>query len=537
MEVKAAVNSILVHSAARPIGLAEMLGRIAGPRPQSEVDTAAARNTIEAIDAYVEHHMARLRVPGAVLAIVEGDQIVHLRGLGRAHPGGEAPSPQTPFILGSTTKSFTALAVMQLVEAGKVELDAPVQRYLPWFRVADRDASTHMTVRHLLNQTSGLPQVPGILILADPDQCPDAREQQARALATLVPARPPGSAWEYSNLNYELLGLIIEAASGISYEAYIQDHIFEPLDMRHSYTSRAAAEGNGLAAGHRYWFAIPIATPHLPVPRGPVPAGYLISSAEDMAQYLIAHLNDGHYRDARILSPEGIAELHRGAASIEVMGKLDGAYGMGWIVEDAGGAKLLWHDGVVPDFYSYMALVPELKRGIVFLVNANHLLMTLAFREVGGGAGALLAGRQPNPIRLRFIPWMLRALPLIPLFQATRVAATLRQVRPRSHKLISISPPRDTWARDLLLPLIPNLLTAMSLLVVWRRGMARVLLLFMPDISWTALISAGLASVWLFLRTGLILPLVLRPQMSRLSAAVGTWSRSRRREPLTLQGD
>ena len=81
--------------------------------------------------------MRRLHIPGVSLAIVEGDRIVHLRGFGKARPGGEAPTPQTPFFIGSLTKSFTALAVMQLVEAGKIELDAPVQRYLPWFRVAD----------------------------------------------------------------------------------------------------------------------------------------------------------------------------------------------------------------------------------------------------------------------------------------------------------------------------------------------------------------------------------------------------------------
>jgi CubicO group peptidase (beta-lactamase class C family) len=106
------------------------------------------------IDAYVESQMRRLHIPGASLAIVEGDRIVYLRGFGRARPAGEIPTPQTPFFIGSLTKSITALAVMQLVEAGKIELDAPVQRYLPWFRVADPQASAQMTVRHLLNQTS-----------------------------------------------------------------------------------------------------------------------------------------------------------------------------------------------------------------------------------------------------------------------------------------------------------------------------------------------------------------------------------------------
>jgi CubicO group peptidase (beta-lactamase class C family) len=114
----------------------------------------------DAIDAYIEGQMRRLHIPGVSLAIVEGERIVHRRGFGKARPGGETPTPQTPFFIGSVTKSITALAVMQLVEAGKVELDAPVQRYLPWFRVADPQASAQMTVRHLLNQTSAYPCYP-----------------------------------------------------------------------------------------------------------------------------------------------------------------------------------------------------------------------------------------------------------------------------------------------------------------------------------------------------------------------------------------
>jgi CubicO group peptidase (beta-lactamase class C family) len=138
-----------------------------------------------AIDAYVEKQMRRLKIPGVSLAIVEGDEIVHLRGFGRSRPGGEPPSPHTPLPIASLTKSFTALAVMQLVEAGKIELDAPVQRYLPWFQVADPQASAQMTVRHLLNQTSGLPTSAGAIPLAVHDDSPGATERQARALSTL----------------------------------------------------------------------------------------------------------------------------------------------------------------------------------------------------------------------------------------------------------------------------------------------------------------------------------------------------------------
>ena len=109
-----------------------------------------------AIERFVEEEMAAQRIPGLALGIVKDDRIAYLRGFGEADESGRAVTPKTPFIIGSLSKSFTALAIMQLVEAGKVELDAPVQRYLPWFRVADEKASGAITVRHLLNHTSGL---------------------------------------------------------------------------------------------------------------------------------------------------------------------------------------------------------------------------------------------------------------------------------------------------------------------------------------------------------------------------------------------
>ena len=114
-----------------------------------------------AIDAYIRRQMKDARIPGLALGIVHDGRPVHLRGFGRADDSGRAFTPQTPFFIGSNSKSFTALAVMQLAEAGKLDLDAPVRRYIPWFRVADPEASALITVRHLLNQTSGLTEGAG----------------------------------------------------------------------------------------------------------------------------------------------------------------------------------------------------------------------------------------------------------------------------------------------------------------------------------------------------------------------------------------
>lgn len=340
--------------------------------------TTANSVSFDAIDAYVEEQMRHLHIPGVSLAIVEGDRLVHLHGFGKAQPGGRPPTPQTPFLIGSLTKSITALAVMQAVEAGKIELDAPVQRYLPWFRVMDPQASAQMTVRHLLVQTSGLPASAGESILAHIDNSPGAAERQARALSSLVPAHPVGDTFEYSNSNYQLLGLIIEAVTGKAYADYVQNSILTPLRMNHSHYPDPTGAKNGLAMGHQYWFGRPVEAPDIPLPYGAMAAGLLISTAEDLAHYLIAHLNGGCYHDAQLLSPAGIAELHRGAAEFGVAGlgpivglltkNMEmGQYGMGWNVNKIGQDELIWHGGTMPNFGGFMALLPEQKKGLVLL--------------------------------------------------------------------------------------------------------------------------------------------------------------------------
>jgi CubicO group peptidase (beta-lactamase class C family) len=475
---------------------------------------ASTSTSFDAIDAYIKQQMRRLNIPGASLAIVEDDKIVHLRGFGRARPGGGAPSPQTPFVLGSTTKSVTALAVMQLVEAGKVELDAPIQRYLPWFRVADPQASAQMTVRHLLNQTSGLPIIAGMVNLADLDDRPDAAQRQAQSLSTLKLSHPVGTAFEYSNLNYNLLGLIVEAASGETYADYIQRHVFTPLEMRHSHTSQAAAKQDDLAVGHRYWFGHPIAIPDLPIPRGSLPSGQLISSSEDMAHYLIAHLNGGRYGEAQVLSSTGIDELHRGVAEQWVMGAPVAAYGMGWFVAKIGQTTVISHGGNVPDFSSYMAILPEQKKGAVLLVNADHWGVPFVLMEVGDGMAALLAGEQPPPIRLGFLPWVMRALPLIPLFQMVGVLATLRLLR-RWRQDPALGPGGGRlWGQHILPPLSANLSLAAILLYLQSSGLLRYMHFYMPDLSWILGISGGFAGLWAVLRTGLILRTLREPMAS-----------------------
>jgi len=503
MNVKKCIVPALLVGAA----LALIPRVFAKPASEKPAASSTAYEEIDAyvIDAYVEQQRQRLHIPGVCLAIVEGNKIVHLRSFGQARPEGGAPFPQTPFFIGSLTKSITALSVMQLVEAGDIDLEAPVQRYLPWFRVADPEASAQMTVRHLLNQTSGLPTASGEVQLADFDDSPDATERQARALATLELNHPVGSTFKYSNAKYNLLGLIIEAASGESYVDYIQKHIFTPLEMHHSYTSQAIAKQSGLAMGHQYWFATPFAAPNIPVPHGSLPSGQLLSSSEDMAHYMIALLNGGRYGNAQILSPAGIEELYKGVAEDMQMGISLGKYGMGWFVDESDQTKLVWHSGTTPDFGAFMALLPEQNKGVVLLFNANHHWFTPVLSDFGGGVAALLAGEQPDPMPfVGVIPWILRGQLLIPVILIVDVVATLRLLgRWRRNPERRPSGGRK-WGLHILLPLIPNLLIALTLLPMLGKTRG-YLMLYMPDYAWTALTCGSFAGIWTFLRTGLVL--------------------------------
>ncbi|MGZ5418169.1 MAG: serine hydrolase domain-containing protein, partial [Nocardioides sp.] len=219
------------------VGGAFLASRPGGSDVTAATGAASDAPGFSGIDAFVEAEMDAQRIPGLSLAIVSDDQIVHMRGFGQADQSGRAVSPQTPFVIGSVSKSVTALAIMQLVEAGEVKLDAPVSRYIPWFRVADEEASAQITVRHLLNHTSGLSTKTGRSFQGNGDTTDSALEQAVRKLSSVELTELVGEVHQYSTINYSVLGLIVQVVSEQSYEEYVQEHIYDPLKMRKSFTS------------------------------------------------------------------------------------------------------------------------------------------------------------------------------------------------------------------------------------------------------------------------------------------------------------
>jgi CubicO group peptidase (beta-lactamase class C family) len=170
-----------------------------------------------AIDAFIEAELRSARIPGMALGIVQGERIVHLQSFGVADPSGRPVTPQTPFHIASVTKPFTVLPIMQLVEQGKLDLDAPVQRSIPWFRVADPDASARITIRHLLTHTSGLQAS-----VAGQQNGDRTIEQLVRDLRNARLTQPLGTVRQYCSVDcFAVLGLIVQVVSGQPYEKYV----------------------------------------------------------------------------------------------------------------------------------------------------------------------------------------------------------------------------------------------------------------------------------------------------------------------------
>src|SRR5256712_175332 len=410
--------------------------------------TRSNEPNIASIDAYISAQMLANHIPGVALGLVHNDQVMHLRGFGSADSTGRAVTPQTPFILASVSKSFTALAVMQLVEAGKIELDAPLQRYLPWFRAAAPVASARITVRHLLYHTSGIPSS-GYACRAD--QVTMSLEQYVRSLATLSLDRPVGSRPDYCSTNYDVLGLIVQTVSGQPYGTYVQQHVFAPLQMHDSFASDQEARLDGLAQGHRWFFGVP--TPFDFYAVSQVPAGGLISSVQDMTHYLVAQMNGGRFGSTSVLSSAGIATMH--APAVPRDGG-SGSYGMGWVNGPLAGVPAIWHGGNIAHFHALLLIEPQTHWGAILLVNANSVIPP-GLDSLDAGVTRLLAGQTPQAstslttvyLILDGVLVVLSALALWPLLRLRRWSGRFEQRQRRRPQFIRLWL-RLTW--DAALP-------------------------------------------------------------------------------------
>ena len=358
--------SVLAPAVAGGTGAAPVAtARLQGPADPAELE--AFMDDLLAKDM-AEHHIA-----GATVSVVKEGKLLLAKGYGYADldKGVPVDPERTGFYVGSVTKLFTWTAVMQLVEQGKLDLDADINTYLD-FRIPDTYPQP-ITLAHLLAHTPGFEDRFYEVLAADVAAQAPAREW----LVSHMPARvrPPGEAAAYSNYGASLAGYIVARVSGQSYEQYIQDHILGPLGMAHSTVQSPRPPELRAQASRGYSYtdgALRAFTDYLGQPAF-VPAGAMSASAADMARFMIAHLEDGRYSDAatpeaRILQSATAQRMHTTLYTPHPR-LLGNAHGFFDFTDN--GRRTLGHSGETYPFNTLLLLLPDERVGVFVSYNSE----------------------------------------------------------------------------------------------------------------------------------------------------------------------
>lgn len=350
---------------------------IVGASPASTESRSADR-----LDAFVAGQMDRANVPGVAYAVVGPRGIEHDATFG-VDGNGHQVTPSTPFLWGSVAKPVTATLVVQLADAGALELDAPVSDYLPGFAMAD-DAARTITVRQLLTHTSGIPERLDLTDRYDAGRRPGDIVTDLEGTQLVGPV---GQEHAYSSVNYILLAAIVEEVTGQEFADVLRQRLLAPASMGTAITTAGQA-AERLPSGHRYVFGQP-----LPFRTGFAPAGlgsgYLGGTVEDLAAFARVNLPG-----SAVLTADQRARLH---ASQTPTGERR-AYGLGWRTWPVFGSDepMVWHAGAVPGFQTAIVLLPGQDRAVVVLQNAYGTFQESQLLDTAWGLASMLSGAQPE---------------------------------------------------------------------------------------------------------------------------------------------
>ena len=333
-----------------------------------------------ALKQYIEDARLKWEVPAVAVGIIYNDTIVLLDGFGEREIGtGKTVDQNTMFAVASNTKAFTAAAIGMLVDEGKADWDDPVTKYLPWFKLYHPYVNENLTIRDLLSHRSGLKTFSGDLIWYGSDHSRDEILRRAQYLKAKHGFR---AEFGYSNILYLAAGQIVEKISGMSWDDFLKQRIFEPLAMEHTNTSVSSLDLKGntsiphndvddevVAISYLNWDNIG-------------PAGSINSSASDMLKWIRLQLNDGKINDQQLVSTKALREM-RTPQTIQGVSQFSErlwpsthfkSYGLGWGLMDYHGKKVISHSGGYDGMISYSGFVPEANLGFVILTNKNSTL-------------------------------------------------------------------------------------------------------------------------------------------------------------------
>ena len=335
-------------------------------------------------------------VPGAQLTVIDGDEFIEVAAGVLNLTTSQPATPTSLFLPGSIGKLYTATVVMMLVDDGTIDVDAPVSKYLPELKTADTDALAKITIRHLLTHASGLEGDHFI----DTGRGDDNLARYIASCDELAQLSPPGSLWSYGNAGYSMLGRVIEVLTDSTYEDALRARLIEPLGLTHTVLFPEEALLFGVAAGHIADPADPskrIVTPQWGLYRACGPMGAaVIATATDVLRFVRLHLDGGVAPDGtRLLREETVKAMQ--VPQIELVDRtlLGHAWGLGWILDDWNGVRVIGHDGNSLGQNAFMRVAPDERFGFCLQTNVESAISM--YRTLAAELFGMRLGVEPPP--------------------------------------------------------------------------------------------------------------------------------------------
>jgi len=411
--------------------------------PLSAAPELAETIDTDKLDAAVISQMTKHGLPGVALTVIQNGEVVYQQGYG-VDGNGDPMTPQTKVFIGSQSKSFTALGIAILAEQGKLEINAPVQNYIPWFKVADEQASGKITIDHLLHHTSGLSDA-GYGVVLPHNTSP---EDAVRSLAKAKLTAPLGKQFQYFNNGYSVLSYLIELQSGQSYAEFIHENILSPLGMGSSTANPATAPDMPKGYTRVFGFSVPAKEKY---PVYGVGEGWIVSNALDMAKYVMEFQTNN-------------SELVSDAMMKRILSPGIGSYGMGWFIYDSG-TKIL-HGGANQTFRTNVNIYPNRDRAFVLLTNQGYQIdHFVSASQLSASVEAVVLGRTPPSIKQGWsVKWFGWAIGLFVLGLCVLHTRNFLALRDWKERMSKVSKSKRTFdiAISFIIPVVINMI------VIWQ---------------------------------------------------------------------
>jgi len=331
-----------------------------------------AKKSLSKLDDIIKKALESFNLPGVSISIVKGNEIIYSKGFGYRNLEDKLPmTPDTLMAIGSTTKAFTTFVLGTMVDNGLVEWDGPVDNYIPWFKMNDPMVSQRIMLRDLITHCSGLPRHD----LTWYNNKKATREDLVRKIAHLKLNKDLREEFQYNNLMFLTAGYLIEKVTGKSWEENVKQRIFDPLNMERTNFSVLESQKDSN-------YALPYRENKQKIEKIPFrnittvgPAGSINSSTKELANWMIVHLNNGKFKDKKIISSSSLDYIHtpyivtgRSSTKPEISSS---DYGLGWFIDTYRSHKRVSHGGNIDGFSALITLFPGKNLGIAVLTNKN----------------------------------------------------------------------------------------------------------------------------------------------------------------------